>query len=175
MNAEARGEIHQGMANVVSIADVGELETAEGAEFFFESKKIGERLTRMKFIGERVDHRNAGVGGHFPEDFLLVDASDDSVNPAIEIARDIGDGLARAERGGSLRVVEENDRAAHALDTDVEGDAGAQRGLFENQRDEFSRERGSVAARARFDVRRELEQISRMRGAPFRSGEQIIR
>src|SRR5260370_8336616 len=163
------------MANVVAIANVGELETTQRAEFFVECKKMSEGLARMEFIGERVDHRNVGIGGHFLEDALLVDAGDDALHPAIEIARHVGDGLASAERRGGLGVVEKNHRATHALDADVEGDARAERGLLKNQRDEFAVERGSVTHRAGLDVRRELEQFARMRRAPFRSGEEIVR
>ena len=72
-------------------------------------------------------------------------------------------------------MVEENDRAAHALDAYIKSDSGAKRRLFENQGDEFSRQRGGVTARASFDFRGELEQIARVRGTPFRSGEQVIR
>ena len=86
------------MANVVAVADIGEFESAECAEFFFEGEEIGERLTGMKFVRERVDDRNAGIGGHFFEDSLLVHAGDDAMNPAVEVARDIGDGFASAER-----------------------------------------------------------------------------
>src|SRR6267378_4298960 len=129
----------------------------------------------MKFVGEGVDHRNVSVAGHFLEDALLVHARDDTMHPALEVARDVGDGFARAERRRRLRVIQENDGTAHALNSDVEGDARAQRWLFENQGDEFSVERGSVAYRTGLDVRRKLEQFARVRGAPFRSGEEIIR
>src|SRR5579859_1906376 len=175
MNAEARGEIDQGMANVISVADIGELETPKRAESFLESKKIGQRLAGMKFIRESVDVRNCCVGGHFLKYFLFVDASDDAVDPAIEIAGDIGDGFTRAERGGSLGVVEKNDGAAHALDSDVKSDTSAERGFFENQSDKFSGERGSVATGPRLDVGGKLKQVAGVRGAPFRSGEQVSR
>jgi hypothetical protein len=62
----------------------------------------------------------------------MIYAGDDALHPAVEIASDIGDGFACAERGGSLGVIEENDRAAHALDANVKSDAGAERRLFEN-------------------------------------------
>jgi len=92
-----------------------------------------------------------------------------------EFARDIGDGLSRAERGGGLRVVQENDGAAHALNADIEGDARAQRRLFKNQGDKLALKRGRVTNGAGFDIRRKQEQFARVRGAPFRSGEEIIR
>src|SRR5216683_8107673 len=129
----------------------------------------------MKLVGERIDHRNARVGGHFFEDTLLVNAGDDAMHPALEVARDIGDGLARAERRGRLCVVKKNDGTAHALNADIEGDTRAERGLLKNQGDEFAVERGSVTARASLDVRGKVEQFARMRGAPLRSGKEIIR
>jgi len=80
----------------------------------------------------------------------VVHARDDTLHPALEIPRDIGDRLARTERCGRLRVVQENDRAAHALDADLEGDARAKRGLLKNERDELTAQRGSVAAGTAF-------------------------
>jgi hypothetical protein len=72
-------------------------------------------------------------------------------------------------------VVEKNHGTAHALDADVEGNARAQRRLFKNQGDEFALQRGRITDGAGFNIRRKLEQFARVRGAPFRSGEQIIR
>src|SRR5713226_7639226 len=175
MNAEASGKINQRVANVVAVAGVGEFKATERAEFFFEREKIGKRLTGMKLVGKRVDYGDAGVGGHFFEDALVVNAGDDAMHPALEVARDIGDGLARAERRGRLCVVQKNDGATHALDPDIESDARAERGLLKNQRDEFAVERGGVTDRAGLDIRRKMEQVARVRGAPLRSGEEIIR
>src|SRR5712675_3088173 len=104
----------------------------------------------------------------------MIDAGDDALHPAIEIASDIGDGFACAERGGSLGVVEKNHGAAHALDADVKSDAGAERRLFENKGDEFALQRGSVAHGARFDIGGEVEEFAGVRGTPFRSGEEIV-
>ncbi len=105
----------------------------------------------------------------------MVHARDDALHPALEIPRDIGDGFARTERRGRLRVVQENDRAAHALYADLEGDARAKGGLLKNERDELAAERGSVAAGTGLHVGGELKEFARVRGAPFRSGEEIIR
>src|SRR5205823_8338229 len=97
------------------------------------------------------------------------------VDPAIEVARNIRNGLALAERGGSLRVIEEDHGATHALNAYVEGDARAQRRLFKNQRDEFAVQRRGVTNGPRLDVGREVEEFPRVRGAPLRSCEQIGR
>ena len=72
-------------------------------------------------------------------------------------------------------MVQKNDGTAHALNAHIEGDTRAKRGLLKNQGNEFAVERGGVTAWAGLDVRRKMEQFTRMRGAPFRSGEKIIR
>src|SRR6202011_5310859 len=73
-----------------------------------------------------------------------------------------------------LRVVEEGHGAAHALNADLEGDARAQRGLLEDQREKFAAQRRGVPGGMRLDVRGELQEFARLRGAPFRSGEQVV-
>jgi hypothetical protein len=72
-------------------------------------------------------------------------------------------------------VVKKNDGAAHALDADIEGDTSTQRRLFKNQSYKFALQRGRVTNGAGFDIRRELEQFACVRGAPFRSSEEIVR
>ncbi len=160
------------MANVVAVTDVGELQTFERAEFFFECEEIGERLTGMEFVGESVDDGNFRGGGHLVEDPLFVNASDDAVNPALEIASDIGDGFAFAE--ASLGVIKKNDVAGHALNSDLESDASTQRRFFEDERDKFSAQRVGITGGIGLDVRRDREKFSRMRRTPFGSGEQIV-
>src|SRR5712691_3723920 len=105
----------------------------------------------------------------------MVNARDDTLYPAFEVASDIGDGFPRAERCGRLCMVKENHRTAHALNSDIKSDARAQRGLLENQGDEFAMESGSITDGPGFDIRREMEQFARVRGAPLRSGEEIVR
>jgi len=174
VHAETRGQIDERVADVVAIADVRELEAAKIAESFGEREIVGECLARMEFIRERVDDRNVRVSRQIFENFLLVDAGNDALDPAVEIAGDIGDGFACAEAGLGLGVVEKDDVAAHALNAHVECDASAKGRLFENEGDEFSGERGSVADRASFDVGGELQEIACMRGAPFGAGEEIV-
>ena len=96
MHAKPGSEIDQRVANVVAVADVGELEPAQCAEFFFEREEVRQRLAGVEFVRERVDHRDVRVRGHFLEDPLVVNTSDDALHPAIEVARDIGDGFAGA-------------------------------------------------------------------------------
>jgi hypothetical protein len=44
IHAETRGEIDERIANVVAVADVGELEAAQRAKFFFKREEVGKRL-----------------------------------------------------------------------------------------------------------------------------------
>src|SRR5258708_19490157 len=129
----------------------------------------------MKFVGERVDHRNVGIRGHLFENALVVYARDNALHPAIEVASDIGDRLARAERGGGLRVVQENHGATHALDTDFKSDTRAKRGLLKNEGDKFALQCRGVAAGASLYVSREMEEFARVHGTPFASSEEVIR
>src|SRR5213082_1744320 len=134
-----------------------------------------QALAGMELVGKRVDHRNAGVCGHFLEHLLRINARHDAVNPAVEVARHIRYRFPLAERSGGLRVIKEHYRSAHALNPDIEGDARTQRGLFENQGNKFAVQRGGIATGSRFDVRCEVEEFARMRGTPFRSSEEIGR
>jgi len=65
--------------------------------------------------------------------------------------------------------------AAHALNADLEGDPGAKRGFFEDEREEFSAQRVGIAGGIGLDVGRDGEKLPRVRGTPFRSSEQIVR
>src|SRR2546429_10029402 len=89
MNAKPRRQTQQGMANVVAVADISQLESAQSAEALFEREKIRQGLAGMELVGKRVDHRNAGVCGHFLEHLLRINARHDAVNPAVEVARHI--------------------------------------------------------------------------------------
>src|SRR5215471_1745509 len=126
----------------------------------------------MKFVRERIDHRNFCGRGHFFQNALLVDARDDPLHPPLQVARHIGDRLAFAEP--RLCVVEEHHVAAHALDADLKRHARAQRWFFKNQREEFAAQRLGIARRISLDICRNRQQFARMRRAPFRSREQIV-
>src|SRR6266851_1051884 len=175
MNPKTGRQTDQRVADVVAVADVSELEAAQSAKFFFQGEEIRQRLARMKPVGKGVDHRDAGGRGHFFKDALVVNARDDALHPAFEVPRNIGDGLASAERRGSLCMVEEHDRAAHALNADIEGDARAQRRLLENEGDEFALEGRSVTARTGLNIRREMEQFARMRASNDEGRQQAQR
>ena len=127
----------------------------------------------MKFVRQGVDDGNSNVLRHFVEHTLLVNARDDALHPALQVARHVGDGFALAEP--RLRVIQKDHEAAHALNADFEGDARAQRRLLKNQRDMLAAKRGSILRGTRLDVGGALQQIARIGGAPFGPGEQVFR
>src|SRR5215471_19840224 len=127
----------------------------------------------MKFVGKSIDDGNLRGRGHLVKDALLIDASDNALNPALEVARDIGNGFAFAEPG--LRVVKKDYMAAHTLNADFKSDASAKGRLFENERDKFAAQGVCIIRRIRFDIRGDRKEFSGVRRTPFRSREQIVR
>ena len=74
-----------------------------------------------------------GTRDHCGEAFdgaLQEDAGDEAIDPAVEIAGDILEGLADADG-----AFEEDRAAAHLLHGEFEGELGAERGLFEEHAD----------------------------------------
>ena len=84
------------------------------AEVLLQGHEVGQRLAGMLEIGERVNDRHPRVGGHLGDGVVCVGAQHDDVDPAFEIPRDVGDGLALAERGVGL--VDKDGVAAHGVD-----------------------------------------------------------
>src|ERR1700726_3778762 len=122
------------MANIVAVANVGKLQSPQAAETLLQREEIGKSLAGMVTIGKRVNYRNGGVFSESVNRFLRESARHDSLNPAFEVFRHVGNRFSLAEfRFG---VVEKNRRAAEACDADFECDARAQRRLFENQSEE---------------------------------------
>src|SRR5438034_10316254 len=113
------------MADVVPVADIGQPESPQRAEFFFQREIIRQRLARMKTVGESVDDRNLSVRRQLFENGLVIDARDDALHPALEIPRHVHDGLALAEPR-PLRTVQENPRSHYPLNPDLACYAPAQ-------------------------------------------------
>src|SRR5581483_7237127 len=98
-------------------------------------------------------------GRELLDDALREGANDDGIDPAFEVAGDVGDRLALPE--GDIGL-ERDDVAAELADRDFEGGPRPQRGLLEQKRDVASVQRvggrrlpaqGSIA----FELRCELQ------------------
>ena len=55
VDAEHGGGMHERGRDVVAVADVGDRAAAQLAEPFLQREEVGNRLTRVFFVGERVD------------------------------------------------------------------------------------------------------------------------
>ena len=85
---------------------------------------------------------------------LQEDAGDQAIDPAIEVAGDVLQGLADADR-----AFEEDRSAAHLLHGKFEGELGAKRGLFEEHADVFSLEGMRVVGGRGLHFGGEVEQV----------------
>ena len=96
---------------------------------FLQSEEVGQRLAGMFEFAQRVDDRNAGVGGHLFNHSMAEGAQHDDVDPAFEVMGDVVERLAGIEAAGGL--VDEKRAAAEAVHAGFEGEAGAQGWLLE--------------------------------------------
>src|SRR5690606_27370946 len=95
-------------------------------------EQVGQQLAGVEPVGEGVDHRDGGGGGHLGEPVVAEGTHDDRLDVPGQHRGGVGQRLAAAEVG-HLRV--DDDRMPTELgDRDVEGDPGAQRRLVEQDR-----------------------------------------
>ena len=85
------------MANIIPVANVGDLQSTQAAEPLLESEQIGQRLAGMVAVRERVNHGDACVFSESINRFLREGTRDDPLNPALEIFRHVGNGFALAQ------------------------------------------------------------------------------
>ncbi len=122
--AELCGGEHERVADVVAVADVGEVQALGGAEALFKGEEVGDGLAGMLEVGERVDDGDAGAGGHLGDGVVRVGAQDHDGHPALDVVGHVGEGLALAE--GRLGLVDEDGVAAERVDGGLEGEPRAE-------------------------------------------------
>ena len=125
--------MHERRADVVAVADERDALAGERSPSLDQRLHVGQRLARMLFVAERVDDVQLRRDlGDLMQPLLPERADHDRVDPALEVAGDVVDRLAIGVHhvGGNL-----DDVAAELADADGEGDARAQRRLFEQQPD----------------------------------------
>jgi hypothetical protein len=161
IDAQARAGQHERVRHVVAVAAEGQLQTGEVAEALLQREHIGQHLAGMVQVAQRVDDRHGRPARQFLDGVLREGAGHDGVHPAVQVAGDILDRLARAD--GSFG---ENRIAAELLDGQLEGEAGAQGSFFEEQADVLAVERAGIVARRLLHIERDVEQ-----GGQFVVGE----
>ena len=125
VGAELRGGEHERVADVVAVADVGEVEALCRAETLFEGEEVGDGLAGVLEVGKRVDDGDARGCGHLEDGVVRIGAEDDGGHPALDVVGHVGQRFALAE--GRLGLVDEDGVAAEGVDAGLEGEAGAQR------------------------------------------------
>jgi hypothetical protein len=163
----------QRAGDVVAVADIGEAQAGEVAEALAQGHQVGEGLAGVVARGERVDDGDFRLGRQLLH--LLVGAGAD--RDRVDVAREDSGGVANRLAARELQLVaaQHDRRPAQLGDGDLEGDAGARRGPFEDEGDAAT---GEVAvsralAPARFQLQRQVEQLAQLEGAELFGGEEI--
>ncbi len=131
----------------------------------------------MLLIGERVDDMQPlRGGGELLKDALRERADDDGVDPALEIARDVADRLAPAERDVRL---ERDEMAAELTNGDLEGRPRAQRRLVEQHADvaavqHVRRRRAASEQAVGLHLRRDLQAALEIDGVEVEDGQEVF-
>ena len=146
--------MRQRCGDVVAVADVGDGSPAQRAPPLPQRHAVGQRLARVFLVGEGVDDvEPGGSRGELLQQPLRERPDDHRVDPALQIARDIGHRLAAAQRGVGM---EREDVAAELADRDLEGRTRPQRRLLEEHRDMPSAERRRRSGASRPSARSAL-------------------
>ena len=135
MNGDAEHARHlsERRRDIVAVADERDCAAAAIAPSLAQRERVGERLARMLFVGERVDDVQVAPGGGQRRRLLLRErANDEGADPSLQVARDVLKRLARAfcERGREMQRI-----SAQLTNRDLESRSRTQRWLFEQQGD----------------------------------------
>ena len=94
LEAAERGGLDQRMADVVAVADEGDLDTGEAAELLLEGQDVRERLAGMVLVRQRIDHRDRRRCGQLLDRRLREGADGDGIEIQRQRARGVADRLA---------------------------------------------------------------------------------
>ena len=83
--------------DIVAVADEGDSAAANRVECFTDREQIGERLARMRFVGEPIDDRDASAIGQGDDRRVLEDSGDQEIDILADDAAEIVDGFAPAQ------------------------------------------------------------------------------
>ena len=122
------------MGHVVgAVPDVGQGQPGQPASLLPDGHQVGQHLTGMELIGQRVDHRHARVRGHLRDPGLLEGPPDDRRALPAEHPRGVGDRLPLADPGQP--AIDDHREPAQLGHSGAERGLGAQRRLVEQQGD----------------------------------------
>jgi hypothetical protein len=136
------------VGEVVAVAQKRDPDAARIRVGFLDGLVVREQLHGVQGVAEPVDDGDGGMPGEFDERGLFVHAAHHAVHPAFEVAGDVADAFADPEP--DLGVGEGDGVPAELVHADVEGGAGAQAGLLEDEREGEAREGLRAAPLAAF-------------------------
>ena len=114
-HAQHGRDVRQRRRDVVAVADEGDRAAAAVTPPLAQRERIGERLTRMLLVGQRIDDVEVAAGGGDDGGLLLLEgANDQRANPSLEVSRDVLERFAHAlgERAGRCSVSPPSSRMA---------------------------------------------------------------
>ena len=91
---------------------------ADRAETLFQSEEVSQCLAGVFEVAEGIDHRYGCIFGHLSDGVVRIGAQHDQADPALEVARHVGEGFALAER--RLGLIDEDRVAAEGVDSGLE-------------------------------------------------------
>ena len=138
LHPEASGNAHQRVADVVAVADVREPDAREAAEALAQRHRVGERLERVRLVGQAVDDGDRGVLRELLDLGLLEGADHERGEEAREDERRVAVRL--AARKLELGRGQEERHAAELRDADLERHACPRRRLVEDEPDRAARQ-----------------------------------
>src|SRR5215510_12890431 len=106
------------MSDIVSIAHEGQRQPPQISEIFLQREHVGERLTRVVEVAQRIDHRNRGALRKLLDRALVEGTGDNGVHPAIHVPGYILQRLTRADAAFAEHRV-----ATRLLDGELESDS----------------------------------------------------
>ena len=175
--AETRGGVNPARQHIVAVADPGDRAPANVAQTLLEGEEIRHDLAGMREFGEAVDDGHRGVARQLGQIVVRENADHDGVDEARQHARRVGDALASSDLH---LIAREHDRlAAQIAHGEIEGDAGAGRGLVEDERQIFAGERTRRRLDAlhapRFQRFGEIEDVAQLRAREIGEIEKMTR
>ncbi|CFE83695.1 Uncharacterised protein [Mycobacterium tuberculosis] len=142
---------------VGAVAEVGQPQAAQRPLAFGDGLQVGQHLTRMELIGERVDHGHRRDRRHGVQPLLAEGSPDDGIDVAGQHLCGVLQGFVAAQLGAA--AVDDDGMPAQLRDAQLEGEPGAGGVLVEDDRHPARPLQGTTANRVFLQLGRELEHL----------------
>jgi hypothetical protein len=140
--------LHQGVADVVGIADIGQPDAGQAAHLLLDRQQIGHGLAGMQEVRETIDHRNAAVARQVLDIGMRIRARHD----AIQIPAEHACGVRHCFAAMQLQIGagKKQRRSPQLRHSDFERHARARRVLLEDHPESSARKQRMRLPHAQF-------------------------